>query len=131
MGSYIIKPMPDDDFYVDYCDGTNTLRDGGTRDSLLDSGYGADRLDRADTRGTSSWPGFQSFDSRNPKGLVHFKFGAVDGAYVIPWEDVHALVDLVKLAYRLLPEADEHQAEAVSSVFRTLGTPYDPEEYYS
>lgn len=59
MPSYIIKPKPDEDFYVRY----STVVDSpsgtfGTREEMLAADVPMDRLQRADQAGTSAFAGW-------------------------------------------------------------------------
>lgn len=62
MPHYIVKPVKDEDFYVDWSTITDAPSMWGTREQMLRRRVAADRLDRADATGTSSFDGLEGYD---------------------------------------------------------------------
>lgn len=79
MPSAIIKPKPDEDFYVRYSTVVDSPCESGTREALIAYGIDPARLDRADETGTSAqwgftddtlWLGWQDVEIRVREGVV-------------------------------------------------------------
>lgn len=77
MPSYILKPKPDEDFYLRYSTVVDSPCESGTRAEMLAWGHDPARLDRADERGTSAlvgeppWYGWQD-------ETIHVREGVMD-----------------------------------------------------
>ena len=65
MPSYIVKPSPDEEFYFEWSTIVDCPTYWGTRQDLEQSGFvtaDADRFERADRTGTSSFDGFEGWE---------------------------------------------------------------------
>lgn len=62
MPNYIVKPVADEDFYVDWSTVTDCPSMWGSREQLLRRRVPPERLDRADATGTSSLDGIEGYD---------------------------------------------------------------------
>lgn len=91
MPGYIIKPVIDDDFYVEFSTVTDTIVSYGDRNT-----FPAERVRRADTEGTSAmYPGADAWHVRDPQGLwfrTEWYPEIPDEAYAayVPWSQVRA-----------------------------------------
>lgn len=94
MPSYIIKPMRDEDFYVEFSTITDTITSCGGRDD-----YPFDRLARADQTGTSAlWGNSATFEDRDAEGLWfrtewYPEIPEEANSGRIPWDKVRAFCD--------------------------------------
>lgn len=96
MGRYIVKPVAERDFYVEYSTIVDNWVSCGTREDMVRYGLiDETRLDRADATGSSSWPGFDSFASREKYGSTGMLFRGVGDKcddFEVPWESIEPLL---------------------------------------
>ena len=111
MGRYIIKAEKDVDFYVEWSTIVDNWVSAGTRQEMLDGGITEDRLDRADSLGSSyglsdgRWGDQEMMVHNLPDKL----YDGVEGYYTLPREN------LIKFVY-----ATENEENTDASDVRKL-----------
>ncbi|WP_396645430.1 hypothetical protein [Microbacterium sp.] len=85
MPSYILKPKPDEDYYVRYSTIVDSPTGGGTRAEMLTlDDVTPERLDRADDRGTSVHYGLPPFYGWH-EDRIQVREGVTDPTRPSPW----------------------------------------------
>lgn len=91
MGRYIVKPVAERDFYVEYSTIVDNWVSCGDRETMLFFRIEEKRLARADALGSSSWEGFDSFASRSPEGMLFRGVGDREDDFHVPWEGIEPM----------------------------------------
>jgi len=73
MPRYLVKPDPDEDFYVDWSEIVDAPCDWGTKAELLNADNTEERFARADKHGTSMYA--TQFGGWNDKGFIYEQIG--------------------------------------------------------
>lgn len=76
MPRFIIKPVKDRDFYVEYSTIVDSWTFYGDRQEFLSNGFDEARLDRADEEGSSAFPPFYKWNETSldfRSGYGHFE----------------------------------------------------------
>lgn len=99
MGKSIVKPVREEDFYVEWSSIVDNWTLAGTREAMIEDGVEPERLDRADSTGSSSFVGWYGWEDttflvHNLPDEVYEPIGL--GAYTIKREDFHRLVELTQ-----------------------------------
>lgn len=98
MPSYVVKPDPDEDFYVYWSSVVDNWVLAGPRQVFIDDGIDPDRIDRADKHGSSArwwmpvpygWEDEWFILREDPR--INYDRG--DGCWVLPRKNLRAYVD--------------------------------------
>ena len=119
MGTYIIKPLAERDFYIAYDEGVDNWYVAGTREEMLDEhGVDVDRLDRADETGSSARPAFYKFGSRGEVLLFRNVGAGQKAQFLVPYSAIETMLREYE-ARGIEPFTDEETA-----LFAKHGQPF-------